>query len=117
MRNMLILLALVGLVTAAAGCRMCADPYDYCGPTYAGPCGPVECNPSARSGSVLSPSLYGGVGPETMIGAESLDMGTSLEPIPWTGDEIVEPAPRVSAARAKKLPAPPAARASGVQYR
>ncbi|HBO43499.1 MAG TPA: hypothetical protein DD670_06130 [Planctomycetaceae bacterium] len=117
MRNTLILLALVGLLTAGVGCRMCADPYDYCGPTYAGPCGPVGCDPLARSGSVLSPPLYGGSGQETVIGAESLEMGTPLEPIPSTGEEIVQPAPRVSDARAKKLPAPPAARASGVQYR
>jgi hypothetical protein len=39
-----------------AGCTMCAHPYDYCGPVYAGQnCEP--CNPQARAGSILSPPL------------------------------------------------------------
>ncbi|OHB83386.1 MAG: hypothetical protein A2V98_12435 [Planctomycetes bacterium RBG_16_64_12] len=46
----LIAIALVGM---AAGCRMCASPYDYCGPTFTGACG-EECSQTARSGSVLS---------------------------------------------------------------
>lgn len=31
----------IGLLVLAAGCTMCAHPYDYCGPVYDGPC--VSC--------------------------------------------------------------------------
>lgn len=43
---------LVGwVVLAAAGCRMCAHPYDYCGPIVGDPLG---CCPTARAGSILT---------------------------------------------------------------
>lgn len=43
---------LLGLIVLSAGCRMCAHPYDYCGPTFTGggPCPPTE----PRAGSVLA---------------------------------------------------------------
>ena len=46
--------SLLVLVAASAGCRMCASPYDYCGPTSTGECG-QGCCPNARQGSILSP--------------------------------------------------------------
>ena len=46
--------SLLVLVAATAGCRMCASPYDYCGPTSTGECG-QGCCPSVRQGSILSP--------------------------------------------------------------
>ncbi len=42
------------LVALSTGCRMCASPFDYCGPTATGGCG-EECGPCApRSGSILT---------------------------------------------------------------
>jgi len=43
---------LLGLIVLSTGCRMCAHPYDYCGPTFTGdgPCCPNE----PRAGSVLA---------------------------------------------------------------
>lgn len=48
-----------------AGCRMCASPYDYCGPTYGvencddgcGCCG-TGCSMTDRRGSILSHGAY-----------------------------------------------------------
>ena len=37
MRRTLLYSAVVGLLAAAAGCQMCAHPYDNTSPTYAGP--------------------------------------------------------------------------------
>lgn len=51
---------LLSLVVMAAGCRMCASPYDSCSPTFTGLCG-EDCAPMARAGSVLSgyfPPMY-----------------------------------------------------------
>jgi hypothetical protein len=47
---------LIGLVAAAAGCRMCASPYDYCKPTFTGQPG-EDCSPIARAGSILTGSV------------------------------------------------------------
>jgi|GEM_PF-1238609 len=51
-------LVAISLLTATVGCRMCAHPYDYCGPLYQGDCGGVPCDPCARAGSILSPPLH-----------------------------------------------------------
>ena len=63
-----LLLGLLASVLATLGCAMCASPYDYCGPTHSGgECGDCGmCDPMARAGSVLSPTLgydYGQVQP------------------------------------------------------
>ncbi len=39
MTRTLLGLLLVGLALTACGCRMCASPYDYCGPMCDGCCG------------------------------------------------------------------------------
>jgi len=44
------------LVATSTGCRMCASPYDECGPTFTGECG-QECCPNVRRGSILSPGV------------------------------------------------------------
>ena len=47
-------LAAACLVALTAGCRMCAHPYDYSGPTFTGEdC--QQCTPNARACSILSP--------------------------------------------------------------
>ena len=57
---------ILGLVLSS-GCRMCAHPYDYCGPTFTGACGDggcgscgscggggdARCDPLYRAASVL----------------------------------------------------------------
>ena len=56
MRRTVFALTAIILVAAATGCRMCAHPFDYCGPTFTG--GNCEaCNPDARAGSILSPPI------------------------------------------------------------
>lgn len=56
MRHAAFALAALCLVASAVGCRMCAHPYDYCGPTFTGGnCQP--CDFYARAGSILSPPL------------------------------------------------------------
>ena len=61
MRRTVFALTAIVLVAAATGCRMCAHPFDYCGPTFTG--GNCEaCNPDARAGSILSPTTSDDVG-------------------------------------------------------
>ena len=60
-RSMRVFVALTILTAVSAccsGCRMCADPYDYCQPTYTGECG-QQCCPTYRAGSVLTPNCGG----------------------------------------------------------
>jgi hypothetical protein len=38
MRRAMFAWAGIGLLLLAAGCSMCAHPFDYCGPVYDGPC-------------------------------------------------------------------------------
>lgn len=54
MQRFLIVLTAFALAAPSLGCRLCAHPYDYCGPTsIAGRFQP--CDPCARAGSILSP--------------------------------------------------------------
>lgn len=62
------------LLCAPVGCRSCAHPFDYCGPTFTGAgcgecddsCGP--CDPNSRAGSILvaggEGSIPGSLSPE-----------------------------------------------------
>jgi hypothetical protein len=43
------LFVIVLAFAASAGCRMCASPYDYCGPVYSGNC--RTCDRDYRLGS------------------------------------------------------------------
>ena len=132
MRQILLGLLLIGLTAATTGCRICANPFDYCGPTYVGECGPVCCNPDARAGSVLSPPLEPMAGPGMMIEEsieptitseivleESMEATgeTSLDPIPIEED-IVAPLAKTKAGRLVSLPPPlrSPAKASGPTY-
>lgn len=54
MSRTIVALSVVLLIAALAGCRMCADLYDDCGPLFTGEsCGP-PCGAWDRSGSILS---------------------------------------------------------------
>lgn len=41
-------------LAAATGCRMCAHPYDYCGPIVSQGCHGMQCHETYRAGSILS---------------------------------------------------------------
>src|SRR5206468_9435194 len=56
MRVAIILSCLVCLF--AAGCCMCASPYDYCAPTFTGQPG-EDCRPHARVNSAFSDAPAG----------------------------------------------------------
>lgn len=57
-KHLVALTAVVAVSICSCGCRMCADPYDYCQPTFTGECG-QECCPTYRAGSVLTPNCGG----------------------------------------------------------
>jgi len=63
----------LGLLVVAAGCRMCAHPYDYWGPVLTGGC-PAEGGGDARAGSILSgigqPIAEGQPAPEVIMTPE-----------------------------------------------
>ena len=64
----------LGLLMIAAGCTMCASPYDECGPTVGGGC-PQQCWSNARAGSILSGQpAYDG---QPTMAAESAQLGNS----------------------------------------
>ena len=48
-------IAMMALLAATAGCKMCSHPFDECGPVWDGPPGAdcKNCNPQYRAGSVL----------------------------------------------------------------
>ena len=56
-------LSAVALIATTAGCRMCADPYDYSGPLYMGDAHGSPSAPDYRAGSRLQGTIsgYGGV--------------------------------------------------------
>ncbi|MBN1590891.1 MAG: hypothetical protein JW888_15365 [Pirellulales bacterium] len=104
MRHILLILTLLGL-TAGAGCRMCAHPFDYCGPTYVGECGTVCCDPDARAGSVLSPPLDTTAVPE-MIVDESSELVEEVS-LPISQAEKTTKRSKTRTARVVPIPAPP----------
>jgi len=80
-------LAVLALVTLTSGCRMCASPYDYCGPTFTGD-GCQQCMPNVREGSILSQGV-----PQTS--------GSEMAPgmiVPVPDAERVGPAPAIKQA-------------------
>jgi len=79
--------SVVVLVAVTAGCRMCASPYDYCGPTYTGECG--SCDPYYREGSRFSQAesvIYDGPIDAESVAPEVIEPGVIegaiLEPVP-----------------------------------
>ena len=122
MRYILLILTLAGL-TAATGCRMCAHPYDYCGPTYLGDCSDVVCNPLARAGSVLSPPLHAGAtGCQCQMNAPEMPTIAPQGVMPSEGEVSLKPVPGSDIVAIKKisetdrvvsLPAPPSDGESG----
>jgi hypothetical protein len=65
-------LTLVGLI-AAGGCRMCASPYDYCGPV-------VECDDSAHPAGYTIPATS--AAPETVPAPQAKPEPPTPSPAP-----------------------------------
>ena len=90
------LLACIGAccLIAAAGCRMCAHPYDECGPMSGGGCS-QGCGSSVRAGSIMSGES-----------ASAVDAGEVSDQTISPADNAMEPArqPR-KPARAEAAPA------------
>ncbi len=91
------------------GCRMCASPYDYCGPTLSGRPGQadcVSCSPLApRAGSAVAPAPD-----ETLLtyANDSSDVplaSDSAAPLE-TPDQRLEDRPRLSGDLPARLPSP-----------
>jgi hypothetical protein len=76
---------LIGLVALSSGCRMCAHPFDYCGPTVTAE-EAASCGENApRSGSILSHSVAPTLADAyltdgTVISVEDRLLGELMEP-------------------------------------
>ena len=101
MRVFVALTILAAVSACSCGCRMCADPYDYCQPTFTGE-GGQQCCPNYRAGSVLTPNcggceqcghVAGGMG--CSGGVDCPDCQTIPTESPIYEGEMVEPAPAV----------------------
>ena len=86
-------LPVVVLVVAAAGCRMCASPYDYCSPTFTGECA-QGCLPNAREGSILSHGIQPALDPEMMVPVPAEVISETDELVMET-DEVVSASEKV----------------------
>lgn len=64
--------AAAGLLLVAAGCTMCAHPYDCCGPVYVD--GGANCCPAWRMNSILGQG--GGGSHEAMLPDDAMPAGT-----------------------------------------
>lgn len=90
---------IAALFAATTGCKMCAHPYDYCGPTFTG--GTYAAGPHGRAGSILSGGPVAGA-----VAAETSYQETTLEGPQPTPTGPAPPAP-------KPNPTPPAKRPNG----
>ena len=94
----LIAWSVVVLVAVSGGCRMCASPYDNCGPTFTGECG-QDCDPNARSCSILAGQFGSAYGPELILPDSGEVIWETDEMVMDSGEvfsppeELVQPAP------------------------
>jgi len=70
--------SIVGLI-AAAGCRMCASPYDYCGPV-------LECDDSVHPAGYTMPSVS--PAPETVPAPQAKPQPQTPAPSPGPQSEM-----------------------------
>lgn len=96
MKRIYLSLAAITLLTATVGCRMCAHPYDYCGPLFTGDCGSVPCDPCARAGSILGPPLYLPGSGEVMVEGEVESRETIIQSQPMEQPRIESLPPEVT---------------------
>jgi hypothetical protein len=97
MRRSVLALSAIVLIAAATGCRMCAHPFDYCGPTYTG--GNCDaCNPDARAGSILSPPV------QTTFNGDTVAPQEAIQPTPEPTPQQQTPAPTVPSDHVSQVP-------------
>lgn len=94
------ILAALGLLMFAAGCSMCAHPYDNCPPTYTGGDCSTCRDTTVRAGSILAPGYMAGRTSMSPVVPDGIE-GT-LETTPTEATPAVAPAP------APAPPTPPA---------
>ncbi|GAB4140198.1 MAG: hypothetical protein Kow0040_28600 [Thermogutta sp.] len=91
-----------------SGCRMCASPYDYCGPTFLGRAGEGGCNSCSpvapRAGSAVAP-----VSDDVLLSASGTATDAPVVEDPSLPFEPEENRPLLSTDRPVKL-SPPYAR-------
>ena len=73
----LLALSIVGVI-AAGGCRMCASPYDYCGPV-------VECDDSSHPAAYTMPTTNSA--PEAVPAPQAKPELQSPSPVPGPQSE------------------------------
>lgn len=107
----------LGLLALAAGCTLCASPYDYCGPTFTGEgCGDGSCDPRLRSGSILAPADTAFASDEFAGGtviSEEIGPGqiiSSDDQIIEQGGPMIKPSPGPTPAKAPKTTVRPQVR-------
>ena len=77
---------------------MCAESYDYCGPTFTGECD-GQCDPNARAGSILSANpgmIIEGEVITTIESEEEIPVDGELTPVP---NETVQAKPKQTPVR------------------
>lgn len=99
MDRALLAAAITTVLVLTAGCRMCAHPYDYCGPTFTGR-GGEPCAANARQGSILSPAGEPGVGYEVPPGRLMPMAGEMAGPAPGVEEAVKTAVPRRQPRRA-----------------
>ena len=103
MRHAAFALIAIGLSMTATGCRMCAHPYDYCGPTFTG--GACDtCDFNARAGSILSPPLQTAAVQQGEVTYQS-DLGAE-QVAPMQTQEIDSTPPDITMREPVVLPTP-----------
>ncbi len=109
------LVVLVLGICAAAGCRMCAHPYDYTGPVMDGQCSSCTV-PGGRAGSILDPGLPM-VADAQVQPAAAVDPVAAAQPV-GSGARVLPagsvPGPQRGAVSAAPVAAAPAALAPEV---
>ena len=83
----------IGLLSLAAGCSMCAHPYDNCGPTALSGNG-ARCCSTVRAGSILSSSdvlQSAAVDGQIETSTPSADVNVPLPPMPAPSTTMTAP--------------------------
>lgn len=90
-------------ILVAAGCRMCAHPYDYCGPVVDDP---QACCPNARAGSILATGGGYGADAGTLTPTEAATKGKQPTKAPTRALSPPKPVAPTRAPRRAPTPAP-----------
>jgi hypothetical protein len=92
-------LAVVSVLLAATGCRMCCHPYDYSGPVYQDQ-GCSSCRSQPRAGSILDGSVAG----EPAVSRSVADSSTASRPV--ASRSVVSRPTATATSRPTSMPVP-----------